>query len=119
VKQSLRFKISLSYVLVALISVALISILTGVFIDKPFRDYVKHNQEQNIKEVTSSISRQYKSGGDWNMNVVETIGVNALEEGLIMKVKDNSGKIIWDATIHNNGMCQRIIEQMAQNVSKR
>ncbi|HEX3029289.1 MAG TPA: ATP-binding protein [Clostridia bacterium] len=118
-KYSLKIKLSLSYVFAALLSVALIMALTNISLDKHFREYVKQNQEQKNRQVVSSISQQYRSNGEWNMDMVETIGVGALENGLIIKVKDESGKVIWDATVHNNGMCQRIIEHMAQNVNSR
>lgn len=118
-KHSLRVKLSFSYALVALISVVLIMAITNLFLDKYFREYVKNNQEQKNKDVISSISHQYQNNGKWNMEMIETIGVRALENGLIIKVKDKNGNIIWDATVHNNGMCQRIIEHMAQNMSSR
>jgi len=119
VRYSLRFRFSVSYALVALISVVLIMVITNLFLDKYFREYVKYNQEQKNKDVISSISQQYESNGKWNMEIIEAIGIRALENGLIIKVKDINGMVIWDATIHNNGMCQRIIEHMAQNVSRR
>lgn len=116
-KYSLKAKLSLSYVLVALISVFLISILLNIFFDKQFREYVQKNQEQKNKEVISAISKQYQNVGKWNTDMLESIGVSALEYGMIIKISDLSGKAIWDAKVHNNGMCQRIIEHMSQNMS--
>lgn len=116
-KYSLRTKLSLSYIVVALISVFILSILSNVFLERQFREYVKQNQEQKNKEVVSSISKQYKDNGSWNVNMIESIGVSALEYGMIIKVNDQSGNTIWDAKVHNNGVCQRIIEHMSQNMS--
>lgn len=116
-KYSLRTKLSLSYVFVALISVFLISILSNVFLNKQFREYVQNNQEQKNKEVISSISKQYQDNGKWNNIMIESIGVSALEYGMIIKISDLSGRTIWDAKVHNNGMCQRIIEHMSENMS--
>lgn len=112
---SLRTKLSISYVVVALIIVLLINALTNIFVEKHFKEYVKQNQELKNKEIVSTISGQYKGNNQWNIDVIETIGVSYLESGIIIKVKDNAGKTIWDATEHNNGMCQRIIEHMANN----
>lgn len=116
-KYSLKTKLSLSYIVVALISVFILSILSNVFLDRQFRDYVQQNQELKNKEVVSSISKQYENNGSWNMDMIESIGVSALEYGMIIKVSDISGNTIWDAKVHNNGMCQRIIEHMSQNMS--
>lgn len=112
--KSLRAKLSLSYVLVAVIIVVLISVLTNVFVEKHFIQYVKQNQELKNKEIVSTLSGQYKNG-KWDVAVIETIGVSYLESGIIIKVKDINGSTVWDATEHNNGMCQRIIQHMAQN----
>jgi signal transduction histidine kinase len=116
-KVSLRNKLSLTYILIALVCISLLSLLTNFFLDKQFREYVEQNQDQKNKSVVSSLSKQYDYSGGWNQNMVENIGVNALENGMIIKVKDGFGKIIWDATLHNNGMCQKIIEKMADNLN--
>jgi two-component system, OmpR family, sensor histidine kinase BaeS len=114
---SLRTKLSLSYVLVALIVVLLISALTYVFVQRHFIEYVKQNQELKNKEIVSTLSRQFKENGKWDVAVIETIGVSYLENGIIIDIKDNRGNTIWNAKEHNNGMCLRIIENMANNAS--
>lgn len=116
---SLKSKLSLSFVMVLLICILLLGAITNFILDNHFREYVRKNQEQKNKEIVTTLQGQFKHDNTWNMDVVETIGVSALENGLIIRVKDLSGMVIWDATTHNNGMCQRIIEQMAQNVSSR
>lgn len=116
---TLKSKLSLSYIMVMLTSILLISGFMNFFMDKHFREYVQQNQEQRNKDIVTQLKGQYQSDGKWNYDGIEIIGVNALENGLIIKVKDISGRTVWDATEHNNGMCQRIIEQMAQNVSSR
>lgn len=118
-KYSLKTKLSLSYILVALISILLISILTNVLLEKRFKEYIIQNQEQKNKEIVSLVSQQYKEEGKWESTVIENIGINALEQGLIIRVKDSSGKTIWDATIHNSGLCMQMIEHMAHNMSSR
>lgn len=116
-KISLRNKLSLSYIIIALVSLALLSVFTNLFLDKHFREYVEQNQELKNKSIVLSLSKQYESSGNWNQNIMENIGVSALENGMIIKVKDVSGKLLWDATEHNNGMCQKIIEKMADNLN--
>lgn len=118
-KYSLRTKLSLSYASVALVCVFLISVLTNIFLEKHFKEYVIQNQEQKNKEVVSLVSQQYKPGEKWDIDVIENIGINALEQGMIIKVVDLSGKVIWDATVHNNGLCQQMIAHMADNMSSR
>ncbi len=47
------------------------------------------------------------------------IGMSALEQGMIVKVADLDGRMVWDATVHNNGMCVQMITHMAQNMASR
>lgn len=119
-KYKLRTKLSLSYACVALFLVALISLLTNVFLEKQFRDYIIKQQEVTNNEIVNMISQQYNDNeNSWRNAVIENIGVNALEQGLIVKVTDRTGNTIWDATVHNNGLCTQMIDHMAQNMSSR
>ncbi|MGI6227574.1 MAG: sensor histidine kinase [Peptococcales bacterium] len=116
-KYSLKTKLSFSYVMVALISILLVSIMTNKFLERQFTEYIQQNQEEKNQAIMSSISKQYLNEGKWNYLGVENIGIDALENGLIIKVTEASGEVIWDAQIHNHGMCQRIIMQMSQNMN--
>ena len=69
------------------------------------------------KRTKKLYHKQYQNVEKWNTDMLESIGVSALENGMIIKVSDLSGKAIWDANVHNNGMCQRIIEHMSQNMN--
>jgi len=91
-KFSLRIKLSVSYLLVAVTSVVLAMMLTNMFLDSHFRKYVNQNQEKRNREVVTAVSQQYLGDGKWNTEMVEAIGVSALENGLIIKVKDISAE---------------------------
>lgn len=112
---TLRSKLTLSYMLVALLSVFLISILANFFLERQFKDYVINKQEKRNQEIVAIISQQYNSG-NWSTAVIESIGVDALSQGLIVKVRGLSGNTIWDATVHNNGLCAQMLAHMARNM---
>lgn len=114
---SLRTRLSLSYLLVAVIIVLLINALTNIFVEKHFIAYVRENQDLRNREIVSTLAGQYKGNGQWNTDSIESIGVSYLENGIIIKLVDINGKVIWDAKVHNNGMCQRIIEHLVNNRS--
>lgn len=117
--QSLKSKLTLSYVMVIAICILMISGLTNFFLDKHFREYVNQNREVVNQAIVNQLANQYAKKGEWDYEDLEATGVQALENGMIIRVKDITGTSLWDATFHNNGMCQRIIEQMAQNVNRR
>ncbi|QCX34121.1 HAMP domain-containing protein [Caloramator sp. E03] len=118
-KYRLKTKLSLSYIFIALVCIFLISVFTNLFLEKNFKDYVIQNQKRKNNEIVSLIKEQYKEDGKWDTRVIENIGINALEQGMIIRVTDSNGKVIWDATVHNNGMCQQMISHMANNMNSR
>ena len=70
------------------------------------------------KDTINLISQQfYTADPSWNTVWIESIGISAMSQGLIVKVKDSSDRIIWDANVHNNGLCTTILEHMAQNMA--
>lgn len=116
---SLRTKLASSYILLVFICVVLISLLANLFLEKQFRNYVIKNQERRNQQVVASISQQVSDRGEWHIQDIADLGINALEQGLILKVKDNSERMIWDATAHNSGMCEQMISHMAKNMLSR
>ncbi len=118
-KFSLRTKLSLSYVSIVLFSVLLISVITNLLLDKHFKDYITENQERKNKEIVFQVSQLYETGGKWHTEAIENICVNALKQGMIIKVVDSSDKIIWDARNHDNAQCERMLAHIAENMSSR
>lgn len=117
-KSSLRVKLSLSYALVAAVSVLVVSLMTNMFLEKQFKVYTILNQKHKNEEVVDLISKQYNGVGQWNYGTIENLGVNGIAQGIIIKVKDSSGKVIWDAATHNNGLCKQMIDHIEQNMTK-
>lgn len=115
-RYSLRTKLTFSYVLIILICVAIISISSNVLFESQFKNYVIKQQEQKMAETVSLISKRFNDLGDWDIGYIASIGMNALENGMIIKVKDAADNTIWDATIHNDGLCRDMLTSMQQNM---
>lgn len=124
-KRSLRTRLSLTYAAVTLICVLLISLLTNLLLDRHFKEYIKQNQKRSSNELVALISQQYVPDGEvgqagrWNIDSLEDICINALEQGMIIKVTDDSGNTIWDATLHDNALCRQMIDHMDANMKSR
>lgn len=114
-KHTLRFRLTFSYSALALLLVALISLLINYLFQIQFRDYVIKQQQQRNQELVNLVEKRY-ADGIWNKAVLEDIGMNALDQGIILKVKDASGATVWDATVHNNGLCVQMLARMSQNM---
>lgn len=115
-RYSLRTKLSISYVFVILICVAIISIAANFAFESQFRQYVIDQQEQQANETVSMIEQRYQAIQTWDVFYLENIGMNALENGMIIKVTDSENNLIWDATVHNNGLCQQMLTSVRENM---
>lgn len=116
-KLSLRFKLSVAFVMVALFIFLVIYLLANVVLEKQFKNYTINKIEKTITDIVSHIADQYKeSESIWNHQYIENTGINALSEGLIIRVVDKDNDVIWDARIHNNGMCMSMIQNMSENM---
>jgi methyl-accepting chemotaxis protein len=118
-KYSLRKEVSLSFVFVIFICVTLIGVLSSIFVEKNFKEYIIDNQEKKNNELVYSISKLYNQENSWDIDSIENIGVTALENGMIIKVTDLNNVVIWDATIHNSGLCNQMMEHMKDNMTNK
>ncbi len=115
-KFSLRTKLTISFAATALICVLLIGILTNVQLEKHFRDYVQQNQEKQNREIAGLLSAKMQKDGQWDAKSIQDLGVFAMEQGLIVQVKNGKGEMIWDAYSYNEGMCRQMIQDMSRNM---
>ncbi|MCY6369896.1 sensor histidine kinase [Clostridium ganghwense] len=118
-EKSLRRKLTFSHMFVAIVCVLLISIVANNFLERQFQNYIIQTIERKSNDIVSAIRQQYNLDDEWNSIRIESIGVDALENGFIISVENLEGKIIWDANIYNNGKCESIIEHMAQNMRQK
>lgn len=114
--RSLRSKLSFSYAVMALVLIALVSVCINVLFEVQFKNYVIQQQSERNLEVVSLLEKQYSADGGWNLAGVENVGVSALEQGIILKLVDGNGSTVWDATVHNNGLCVQMLDHMAENM---
>ncbi len=119
IKHKLRTQLSLSYVAITLICVILISVFANVLLERQFQQYIMKKQEDRNQEVLNTLIRQYERDKGWDAHNIGSIGINALENGLIINILDENGNEIWDAVKHNSGLCEQMISHMAKNMNSR
>jgi two-component system, OmpR family, sensor histidine kinase BaeS len=115
---SLRTRLTLSFALVALACILMVSALANGVLESSFRRYVRESQVRQAQQVAAQIGSQRTASG-WDQDAITAIGMTALEQGMIVKLSDPGGRIVWDATTHNNGLCVQMITHMAQNMASR
>lgn len=120
-KLSLKVKLSISYGFIALLLVASVSLISNLFLRSQFEQYMIRQQNVKNQEVVSQISQQMiqNPSEKSRQQALETVGVSALERGVIVKVYDLSGNVLWNAMVHNGGFCQQMLKNMAAEMQSR
>jgi two-component system, OmpR family, sensor histidine kinase BaeS len=116
---SLRTRLALSYMLVALLCVLLVSALANGLLDRQFRGYVRDSRERKNQQIADLIAGQYRQDDTWDDEGLAVIGMNALEQGVVVSVSGREGVPVWDAMEHNSGLCEQMISHMARNMESR
>ncbi|WP_192812637.1 sensor histidine kinase [Clostridium tunisiense] len=86
-------------------------------LESNYKKLIQKNIEDKTKGIVQSIEKQYKSDG-WNLYAMENIGIDAMNNGLILEVVDNNNEVVWDAMEFNHGMCQNILQNVSNNTRK-
>jgi signal transduction histidine kinase len=107
----------MSIALVALLTVASISLLSNLLIEKHFQAYIKRQQTQKTQGIIANLSQQYlKSAGSWNEDYLHAIGMTVLSEGYILKIRDLGGNVLWDARAHDMTHCRQMMREIAHRM---
>lgn len=119
-KKSLKTQLALTIAAVVLVTVALISILSNIFINQQFKDYISQQQEKKTKEIVSNLSQQYSEPqNQWNTDFIHTIGMYALYDGYIIKVYEDDGSSVWDAQSHDMTLCNQVMMDISDRMQKK
>jgi two-component system, OmpR family, sensor histidine kinase BaeS len=116
---SLRTRLTLSYVLVALLCVLMVSALANGVLESSFRRYAREAQAGKAKAVAAQIGAQLGSDGAWDQAGLTAVGMGALEQGMIIKLTTPDGSVVWDAAVHNSGLCVQMLDHLAENMASR
>lgn len=118
-KETLGIRLSRSYAVMALLLVAAVSLFSNLFLRDAFVQYVMRAQEARNQSVVQELQKQYDLSGAFSVPALESLGMRALEQGMILRVCDAEGKMVWDAMTHNNGLCKQMLMSMAESMQSR
>ncbi len=114
---SLKQKLTFSYVVIVIASIGFAVLFANVGIRNQFKHYAIQKQEKETEETINLIKMKYDEEGGFRSSYLDLIGMNSLQNGMILVIKDTKGGTIWSAYEHNNGLCQAMIKNMALNMS--
>ncbi len=116
-KHTLRFKLTAAFLLITLVSFLIIGVFANVILEKQFEKYVIDNLDQKRNDVVATLESRYGDwGSKWDLSGLENLGVSTLSNGLMLRVCDKDGTLLWDAMTHNSGLCAEMLQSMAENM---
>jgi len=116
-KTTLRTRLSLAFFAVVLAMAAFYSLLSGSFLDRQFEEFARNKTGQQISGLVSLLSSRYSDWGEqWDAGGLESLGVSALEQGLLLRLTASDGTLLWNAREHNDGMCNAILASIAETM---
>src|SRR5665647_183916 len=116
-KYTLRFKLTSAFLLITLIFSLLIGLFANIILQRQFKIYVMDNLNQTNEKIVTTLESRYRDWGNkWDLTGLENLGVGALTDGLMLRIRDGNDTILWDAMTHNRGLCAEILQGMATNM---
>ncbi|WP_150842890.1 ATP-binding protein [Clostridium sp. UBA1353] len=112
----LKHRLTLIFLLFSMTIILLISFSSHIFMKKNFNRYLEDIIEGRKKSLIKDISNTYKNGR-WDNKNIEDIGIEAINNGFIISIKDISDNVIWSAKTHNSSMCEAMMSRMGYNMS--
>lgn len=119
-KNRLSFRLSAGFAAIVLTTVALISLLANLLINRQFEKYVERQQEGFAQNLADSLGDQFDVRlGQWNLDYIHGFGMYALNDGYIIKLYDRDEGVIWDAQNHDMTLCRQIMGDIFLRMEKR
>ncbi|MDR3277473.1 MAG: HAMP domain-containing protein, partial [Oscillospiraceae bacterium] len=117
--RSLRAQLTLAILLVVAVTVAAISLLANVFIERRFDEYVAEQQAIRASGIVNDLAMQYSTETlAWNQDFIHAVGMYSLYDGYILRVFDADGAVVWDAMNHDMSLCGQIMSDIAARMDR-
>lgn len=118
--RSLRSQMIIGFSCIVLLTVAVVSLVSNLLIDRRFEAYIAQRQQEFSESLAENIESQYNSElGGWNLDYIHGFGMYALDDGYIIKLLDRDENTLWDAENHDMALCHRIMEGIEQRLQER
>ncbi len=119
-KMHLKTELSLLFAIIVLLTVFLVSLFSGIFINRQFEEYVRQSQTEEAAELAESIGSNYdEAAGGFNIDYVHGMGMYALREGFILRLYDRDKNLLWDAENHDMELCHEVMDGIMMRMQEK
>lgn len=117
--RSLRAQLSLAISMVVLLTVALLSLVSNLTVNRQFEAYVTEQEKVQSETIVAHLGTAYNSlSQDWNPDFLHTVGMYSLYDGYLLKIYDRAGSVLWDAEHHDMTLCGQIMGEISDRMEK-
>ncbi|MDR0746859.1 MAG: HAMP domain-containing histidine kinase [Helicobacteraceae bacterium] len=115
--RSLYWQLTAAIALAVLLSLAAAQALSNLLLNRLFETYMTQQQEVVEESIVANIAAQYENGA-WNVDGVYAIGMLFLYDGVILRIEDAKGGVVWDAQNHDMSRCKAIMEEIPSRMAR-
>lgn len=98
-----------------LFSVLLTSVTVNLLMERQFQSYVMTRRQARNVELADHIGKQLALDGRWDLDMIRSLGVQSLDEGVLLRITQGDGTAVWDALEYDSGLCS----VMKQDITRR
>lgn len=119
-RHKFRTQLTLTIAVIVLATVALISLLSNIFINMEFEKYAQEQQQAHAKDIATNLSRQFNSSsGKWDAEFVHGVGMSAMYDGYIIRLMDLNDHVVWDTENHDMETCSQVMMEIIDRMEAR
>ena len=116
---SIRTTLLVSFLGVTLLLSVLVVVLTNRFLVSGFRTYALERLDETKLSYQAEIEAQYDaSTGRFSTTGVDGIAIQALSQGIVLRLENQQGVVLWDAATNDSALCSRMLSHMAMNMKR-
>ena len=117
-KLSLKIKLTISYIFLALFLVSALLVVSNYFLQQKFQKYIIDIQEKENLSIVELVENEFENSEEQTLvKNLENIGNTALSQGIILMVSDMAGNELFCMSTLDSQMCDNMIESMRAHMA--
>lgn len=118
-KISLKIKLTISYIALSLFLVSALFWASNYLLEKRFQSYVMETQEKKNTDIVNMVADEFGEDGEApDQKILETIGITALSQGLVLMVNDSENNVLFCMSTVDSQVCDDMIESMRAKMAE-
>ncbi|GHU77908.1 sensor histidine kinase [Spirochaetia bacterium] len=116
---SLKNQLVLTYALFICLAVLTLGIMINLIGTRLFSGYVRSNIQVQSEEIVNSVMDQYDpSTENFDVIILEAMGMYFVHQGYIVSIEDTQGNIIWDARSCDMQECAAVLNEISERMER-